>query len=152
MKKFIIKTAVFLAVFVASLFVFSKIMNKDHDNLTMEMAEASLPVVTMERNGIPYNRLFGYTEQRDVKFHRETVAVLGENRSSEILVDTYGSRVNGISMQVRSLDGSRLIEDSPVTDYQETDGLIRAGIALKDLIERDKEYSLTLVLELAEKL
>ena len=150
MKKFIIKTAVFLAVFVASLFVFSKIMNQDHDNLTMEMAQATLPVVTMERNGIPYNRLFGYTEQRDVKFHRETVAVLGENRSSEILVDTYGSQVSGISMQVRSLDGSRLIEDSPVTDYQETDGLIRADIALKDLIERDKEYSLTLVLELAD--
>lgn len=150
MKKFIIKTAVFLAVFVASLFVFSKIMNQDHDNLTMEMAQATLPVVTMEINGIPYNRLFGYTEQRDVKFHRETVAVLGENRSSEILVDTYGSQVSGISMQVRSLDGSRLIEDSPVTDYQETDGFIRAGIALKDLIERDKEYSLTLVLELAD--
>ena len=150
MKKFLIKTAVFLAVFVVSLFVFSKIMNQDHDNLTMEMGEATLPVVTMERNGIAYNRLFGYTEQRDVKFHRDTVAVLGENRSSEILVDTYGSPVTGIAMQVRSLDGSRLIEDSPVTDYQEADGLIRANIALKDLIERDKEYSLTLVLELAD--
>ena len=150
MKKFIIKTAVFLLVFVASLFVFSKIMNQDHDNLTMEMAEATLPVVTMERNGIAYNRLFGYTGQRDVKFHRETVAVLEEDRSSDIVVDTYGSQVTGISMQVRSLDGSRLIEDSSVTDYQESEGLIRAHISLKDLIERDKEYSLTLVLELAD--
>ena len=150
MKKFIIKTAVFLMVFVGAVFVFSKIMNQDQDNLTMEMAEASLPVVTMEREGIAYNRLVGYTAPRDVKFHRETVAVLGENRNSEIRVETYGSQVNGISMQVRSLDGGRLIEDSPLTDYQETDGLIRADIALKDLIERDKEYSLTLVLELAD--
>ena len=150
MKKFLIKTAVFLVVFLASVFVFSRIMNQDHDNLTMEMAEATLPVVTMERNGIAYNRLFGYTSQRDVKFHRETVAVLGENRSSEILVDTYGTEVSGISMQVRSRDGSRLIEDSPVTDFQESEGVIRANISLKDLIERGQEYSLTLVLELTD--
>lgn len=37
MKKSILKLAVFLAVFVLAFFIVGKIMNKDHDNLTMDL-------------------------------------------------------------------------------------------------------------------
>lgn len=150
MKKILIKSLVFVIVFIVSLLVAAKIMNKDHDNLTMEVAPATLPVVTMERNGIEYNRLYGYKEAQDVKFQRDTITVLDENRSSDIRVDTYDREIAGISIQVRSSDGSRLIEDSPVTEHRQSHGRVLARIALKDLIEPDTEYSLTLCLELAD--
>lgn len=148
MKKFLIKAIVFAMVFVASLFIISKIMNKGHDNLTMEMAPATLPVITMERGGMKYNQLHGYTQARDVAFQRDALTVLDERRSSGIVVDAYEQEITGISMQVRSVDGSRLIEDSPVTDYRQRGDQISAEISLKDLIEEDTEYSLTLILEL----
>ncbi len=47
MKKVLIKTIVFLAVFVVSLLVTGKMMNQGNENLTMEMSEAALPVITM---------------------------------------------------------------------------------------------------------
>ncbi len=148
MKKTIIKVSVFILVFVASLTVGSNIMNKGHNNMTMEMGEASLPVVTMSRNGTDYNRMFGYTQTVATALQRDTITVLGENRDAGFCVKTYGRDVTAISMEVRSLDGSRLIEDTPITEYRTGKDTIYGDIALKDLIEKNTEYSLAFVLEL----
>lgn len=150
MKKTIIKALVFVLVFVAALLISSRIMNKDHNNLTMEMAPASLPVVTMKYEGGAYNRLFGHLEAMDTAFMRDTVTVLGENRNVDFEVDTYGRDVEGISVEVRNIDGSRLIEDTAITEYQAADGVLSGKIQLKDLIERDTEYSLAVVLEMED--
>lgn len=148
MKKKIVKTAVFILVFIVALIVGSNIMNKDHNNMTMEMAASSFPVITMKEDGSNYNRLYGYSGTSDTAFQRDTVTVLGENRDTQFVVDTYGREVTDISIEVRSIDGSRLIEDTPVTPSRQQDNLIYAAVALKDLIEKDTEYSLAIVLKL----
>ncbi len=148
MKKTIIKSAVFVMVFIVALIVGSKIMNKDHNNMTMEMAAASYPVITMGENGTNYNQLFGYSGTSDTAFQRDTVTVLGENRNTVFVVDAYGREITGISMEVRSIDGTRLIEDTPIELPQTYNEQMRVNITLKDLIEKDTEYSLAIVLEL----
>lgn len=148
MKKTLLKAFVFFVVFIVSIVIIANIMNKDHNNMTMEMASATLPIITMEYDGISYNQLHGYAEPMEVAFQRDNVTVLGESRDSGIIIDTYGREITGISMQVRSVDGSRLIEDTELTDYVQKDGKVRTDIALKDLIEEDTEYSLTLILEM----
>lgn len=150
MKKTVIKISVFVATFLVSLVIVSKIMNKGHNNLTMELAPATYPVVMMEKNGVSYNELHGYKNPMDTSFQRDTITVLGENRSTNFSVDTYGREVTGISIEVRSTDGSRLIEDSSVTDYAIKGDKISGTISLKDLIEKDTEYSLAVILHLDE--
>lgn len=148
MKKTIIKVSVFVVSFLASLLIIGSIMNKGHNNLTMEMAPAGFPIITMERDGIRYNELHGYKEPMETAFQRDTITVLGENRNTDFVIDTYGRQVTGISVQVRNVDGSRLIEDTPVTNYRSEKGTIYGTVSLKDLIEKDTDYSMTLVLEL----
>lgn len=148
MKKGILKALMFAATFVLALVVISRIMNQGHDNLTMEMAPASFPLVTMEMDGVEYNQLHGYRNPMDETFQRDTVTVLGESRNTDFMVDTYGRDVTGISIQVRSADGSRLIEDTELTEYHMERDRIRGSIALKDLIEKDTDYTLVIVLEL----
>lgn len=150
MKKSVIKLCVFFIVFVASLFAVSMLMNKGHDNLTMEMAPASLPLVTMEVDGTAYNQLHGYSEAMNVAFQRDNVTVLGEGRNVDFSVDTYGEEVMGISIEVRSVDGARLIENTDVKWLWTGKEEIRGSIVLKDLIERDEEYSLSILLELGD--
>ena len=150
MKKGIIKITVFIATFVLALIIIGKIMNKGHDNLTVEMSSASLPLITMQIDGTEYNRLHGYVQAMDVAFQRDTVSVLGEDRDAQFFVDTYGENVTGISIEVRNTDGSRLIENTEITDYRTTKNRIYGKIMLKDLIEQDTEYSLAIVLELDE--
>lgn len=148
MKKSVIKLLVFLVTFVAALFIIGRAMNKDHDNLTMEMSPATFPLITMELDGVEYNQLHGYSEPMDVAFQRDTVTVLGESREAGFVIDTYGREITGVAIEVRSADGSRLIEDTEITDLQKQGDRIRGRVALKDLIEKDTDYSLAFLLEL----
>ena len=148
MKKTIIKVSVFLLTFVISVLVISSVMNKGHNNLTMEMTPATFPVITMEWEGIEYNQLHGYNEPMDTAFQRDAVTVLGESRNTNFVIETYGREVTGVSVQVRSMDGSRLIEDTTITNYYYDNGMIYGSVALKDLIEKDTDYCMALVLEL----
>ena len=148
MKKGIAKLVVFGAVFLLTLIIVGRLMNKDHDNLTMEMAGATLPVVTMKYQEREYNALHGYTTAVDHAFQRETVTVLGESREAGFVVDTYGQNVTAMSIEVRSADGSRLIENTELQNYEIGRNRIEGMISLKDLIDRDEEYSLTIKVEL----
>lgn len=150
MKRSVIKLAVFFATFLLALFIIGRIMNKDHDNLTMEMAPATFPLVTMEMNGTEYNQLHGCSERMDVAFQRDTVTVLGESRETGFVIDTYGRNVTGVLIELRSADGSRLIEDTTIEELEKQGDRIRGTVSLKDLIEKDTEYSLTILLELDE--
>lgn len=196
MKKTIIKMTFFIVVFIVSLVAISKIMNRGNENLTMEMAPATLPVVTMlaktdvseadagrkrlegfgpaietgkeaEIGMIPYaetiayNQLQGYCKAMDTAYQRETITQLGAAREAYFVVDTFGATINNISIEVRSTDGSRLVEATQVTDRMNgnaglgaaignRDATINCSISLKDLIEKDREYILVILLDTEE--
>lgn len=147
MKRSIIKLAVFIAVFIAALFIVGKIMNQGHDNLTMEMAPATFPLITMEMDGVAYNQLHGYKNPMDVSFQRDTVTALGERRNTDFRIDTYGRMIDSITIEVRNADGSRLIENTELSEYTQHGNVISGTIALKDLIDRDTEYSMAILLD-----
>lgn len=147
MKKGIIKLAVFTAAFVIALLIVGRLMNQGHDNLTMEMAPATLPLISMELNGVAYNQLHGYRNAMDVSFQRDTVTSLGERRNTDFRIDTYGRSIDGVAIEVRSADGSRLIENTELSDYTQRGNVIRGTIALKDLIDKDVEYSLAILVD-----
>lgn len=147
MKKTIIKGAVIGVAFFAALVIISQMLNQGNNDLTVEMAPASYPLVYMETDGKPYNCLHGYQKAMDTSFERENITVLGVNRNTGIVVETYGLAIQEISYEVRSVDGERLIESTKITGYQETDNRIEAQIALKDLIEEETEYSLVILIK-----
>ncbi len=56
-------------------------------------------------------------------------------------IDKYGNTIDELTFEVRSIDGTRLVEKTKVTDYQENDKSISASITIKDLIEQNTEYN-----------
>lgn len=142
MKKAILKGVVFGLTFFVAVLVISRIMNKGNHDLTVEMSPATLPVVYMGTNGIAYNELHGYTQVMNTAYMRENITALNEARTTEFTIDTYGQLINDISFEVRSVDGERLIEDTPVTEYTERGNQITGKITVKDLIEKNTEYAL----------
>lgn len=150
MKKALLKMIVFALTFVLAVIIFSKLRNTGHDNLTVEMSPATLPLVTMEYEGTPYNQLHGYVREMNVTLISDCVTALDETRGVKVSVDTFGQTVSQASYALRSIDGKRLIEDTRVEEYEETESGLAFRIVLKDLIERDREYSLTLTLTLGD--
>jgi hypothetical protein len=147
MKKVIGKVIACIAVFIISLFVSSSIYNKGNAETTKSMPEASLPLVHISTNGISYNYLHGLKQDMDGSFFRDTITPLGEGRTLDFVIDKYGNTIDKISFEVRSIDGTRLVESTNVNNYKDSGDSISATVTIKDLIEEGTEYNWILILE-----
>ncbi len=146
MKKLLIKSGVFILTFVLTLMVVGKFMNQGNNDMTMKMGPATLPIVTFFQGDITINELHGHTEKKDVASMASNIVQLGENREVSFQIEKYDNFMTEVSLEVRSCDGTRLIEKIEFTEYQEDGEYIRVDAALKDLLKEDEEYALVVVL------
>lgn len=151
MKKVIAKVITCIVVFIITLFVSSSIYNKSNQEMTANMAQASLPLVHISTNGISFNYLHGLKQEMDGSFFRDTITPLGDGRTLSFVIDKYDNKIGKISFEVRSIDGTRLVESTRVNDYKEDEDSIRATVTIKDLIETGTEYNWILMLEVGDE-
>lgn len=142
MKRAIIKGVLLGAVFAAALMILSTVMNQGNTDMTTEMGEATYPVLSMSIGTHRVGSLHGYAQAMDCAYLRDNLYPVGEDRKIDVQMETYERKIGEIAFEVRSLDGKRLVESTPVTAYEEKDNVISFEIILKDLIENDTEYML----------
>ena len=151
MKRIIIKIAVCVCVFFLTVIVSSDIYNKSNEEMTAKMSQATLPLVYMNESGITYNTLYGLKQEMNGSFFRDTITPLGNGRALSFKIDKYGNKIDKIMFEVRSIDGTRLVESTQITNYKEDESQIRANITIKDLIESNKEYNWILLLNIGDE-
>ena len=108
MRKGTIKAAVLAAVFIGAVLIFGRFMNDTNEDLTTEMKEATLPVITMYQGDQELNELHGYVTEMDAAYMRDTITPVGEDRKLPIVLQTNQTAVDTISYEIRSLDATRL--------------------------------------------
>ena len=146
MRKSIIKSTVVVIVFFAALFIIGNVMNKGNADMTTEMEAATYPVVSVNYGGFQINKMHGYRDVMEVDQMRECITPLAAGRKMQLTIDTYGNRIGGLRFEVRSVDGSRLIENTEMEGYEQSGDEIRVSFGIKDLIENNQEYLFVLVL------
>ena len=140
MRKGTIKAAVLAAVFIGAVLIFGRFMNDTNEDLTTEMKEATLPVITMYQGDQELNELHGYVTEMDAAYMRDTITPVGEDRKLPIVIQTNQTAVDTISYEIRSLDATRLIANADVTSYEERSGKITADLQIQNLLEEGEEY------------
>ncbi len=148
MKKVIIKGSIVVIVFFAALFITSGIMNKGNTDMTMEMGKASFPVMWVNYGGYRINEMHGYETAMDLSQMRESITPLASGRKVSLEINPYGEQISQIAFEVRSLEGSRLIENTVIEEFEQDEDKIKVTFAPKDLIESDQEYALVILLTL----
>ena len=146
MRKSIIKSTIVVVVFFSALFIIGNVMNKGNADMTTEMEAATYPVVSVNYGGFQINKMHGYRDVMEVDQMRECITPLAAGRKMQLTIDTYGKRIGGLRFEVRSVDGSRLIENTEVEGYEQSGDEIRVSFGIKDLIENNQEYLFVLVL------
>ncbi len=144
MKKGMIKLLVLAGVFLLGVIVFGELTNHSNEDLTTEMADATLPVVSFfmkgEGENQEVNELRGYTKEMQSVYMRDAITTVSSDRLLPLQVQTYDTKIDEISYEIRSLDASRLIADSKVEDYEEKKGRIKAELTIQNLLEENEEY------------
>lgn len=153
MKKGIIKSLVLIMVFCVGIIVFGQMTNHTNEDLTTEMADATLPVISLymksaqESGWQEINELHGYTMEMEAVYMRDSITPVNKERILPIEIQTYDAEIEGISYEIRSMNMDRLIADAQVEEYDETKGLIQAKLAIQNLLDENEEYILIIELQ-----
>ena len=147
MSKKIIKPIVLVLVFLVTLVGLSLFTGTNQVNLTEEMAEATLPVICLQKEDVVINEMFGYRGEMDATSIRDTITPLSSDMVLPVTIQTFQNHVEEISYEVRTMDMERLLEETQVSGYQEKEGKISTQLQIQNLIEKDQEYRLIITLE-----
>ena len=94
MKKYIIKIAVCILVFLCTLFISSSLYNQGNEDMTTTMEQASLPIVHITNGNISFNTLYGYRQDMDGRLLRDTITPLETGRSLSFSIEKYENEIN----------------------------------------------------------
>lgn len=151
MRKNIIKIIILVFIFVMAIYSLSTHKKPETvKETTFTMSEVRLPMIYLTTADNKINPLHGYTLDMEANYMRDTITPLDENRVLNIEIDEYLSEVKEISYEVRSLDTTRLVEETKVTDFEKNNSIIYAQLNIKNLLEKGKEYILIIQLKLAD--
>lgn len=152
MGKWIKKLIVLVLIFIAAIGVFIWMARENESERTYTvMSEASLPVMQLRYQSWVVNELRGYSVKMDGSSIRDNLYPLGEDCVIPIQINISGREVKEIGYEVRSLDGTHLIEEKRTKELsKQSEGVYSAEIKLMDLLERDEEYQVMFTVCLAD--
>lgn len=142
MNKALRQFLILVVVFIAGLFVFSKLTNHETKDLTTDMAEATLPVVYFVKDGQTVNELHGYAGEMDAASMRDTITPVDAEGILPIQIDSYGNQIKSVSYEVRSLDTTRLVQQSEAGNVSATEDTATADLQIQNLLSPGEEYLL----------
>lgn len=145
------KVAALAGAFILTVVIAGLINRSSSRDTTERMAEASLPIVSLYYEDQQINELHGHTAQMNAVYMRDSITPLEKNRRLPIRVDTYGTKVDTLSYEIRSMDMERLVAEGEVRDYTVEDGELTADIQIQNIIEEGKEYLFILTLGTGSK-
>lgn len=153
-KKNLIKAGILSLIFVVALgsyFLWNYFNTEKEFTVYTSMEEPSLPLVYASAYDLQINMMHGYVQDMGNAAAEDCIAVLPQNRKLELRVVNYGNTIAGISYEIRNLDLSHFIENTAVEVPEGTEEAFTVTLPIQNMIEKDKQYLLSLKLEMGEQ-
>ena len=142
MKKGLLKAGVLLLLFAAALGGTAALINREKIVGTRQMEEVSLPILYMEVSDTKVNPMYGYANEMEEQYMRDSLTPLPTDRSLTMVMDPKNASVKTVSYRVSTADGTEVVETSKISKLKKTDGEIRADFQLETPILMNQEYTL----------
>ncbi len=148
---------ILLAVFFGALYYFSGnylvVRSFELSTDTTEMAEATLPNISLVVEDEEINRLYGYTSNLDWELNRETITPLGTNKSFIVRIEENEMTVRRLKYELFDVTSGSLLDSgtiSALTSEKEVKGgekpVKTAKIKLNAELNEGAEYSVKITL------
>lgn len=151
MKKIIIKIITILLAFFAGIYYMGFLYNKGNLDMTSHMAEATLPVLYFSYDDQLTDPVYGYTKSIDPSCLRDGILPLDEDRTLQLLFETYNTKIKAVTFEVRSADTERLIQNGEPENLTKSGQSVEGTVKIKDLLEDGQEYLLILHVDLENR-
>lgn len=147
MKKTLKKAMILAVIFIAAVilyFVLNKGNRDQGGNVYAAMEEATLPVAYVSMYGREMNCMRGYRQDMGQVTARDSLTILPEDRALSVRIADYDGAILGIRYEIRSLDLQRLVENTRLESWEQTEDGVTAVLPIQNLLTKEREYLLRL--------
>nr|MCR4831657.1 hypothetical protein [Pseudobutyrivibrio sp.] len=148
--KILRRAGILFTIFIAAVVFFEIITNISESKEVSAQATPTLPIVTINYLGDANTELHGYVTEMDPAYMRDAIIPLDLERTVSLSIDTKKYKVDSLSYEIRSLDTQRNISNNDL-DYVDNNGILEASFQAENLIDKNEEYLLVIILTSGEK-
>ena len=147
MRKLLGRLLILLLVFLGSVTVTAFLLNSETTDDRSDMNAPSFPEVMVDFGGRLANRMCGYAQPMQADFMRDSVTPLDTTKSLKFMINPYDTEVSSLSYEIRTSDGSKVMENRKVKNLGTEDSYLSADIAISSDLRLNQEYSMQIMLE-----
>ena len=111
MKKVLAKILILFFIFAAGGTATALLLNSQSTDDRSDLNEATLPEVMIDMNGTLVNRMYGYAQPMQADFTRDSVTPLDTSKTLSFVINPYDAEVSSFSYEIRTSDGSKVLEN-----------------------------------------
>lgn len=135
---------ILLCIFVGTILVVNRIDNNGIEEVSVEMEQATLPIVYVRYHDGFINTLHGYTGKVDTTYFRDTITPMDYGQTVELWADQGSDTYSSYEYELRSQYQGDLIENGEVTTFDHAEGYDKISITFRTKLEELQEYVLVL--------
>ena len=126
------------------------LLNNETTDNRSDMNNPTLPEVMVDFGGTLSNLMHGYRQPMQADFVRECVTPLDTAKTLSIVIDPHESEVESLSYEIRSSDGTKVIENQRIGSLEAQENYLRAEIQINSGLLMNQEYSMQITLDTDE--
>ena len=150
MLKFLRKFLILLVVFVLGVAGTAFLMNNETTDDRSDMNNPTLPEVMVDFGGNLSNRMYGYKQKMQADYVRDCVTPLDTTKTLSLVVNPYDAKVKSLSYEIRTSDGSKVLENRKIKSLKSSENSLRTDIEITSPLLMNQEYSLQILLDTDE--
>ncbi len=135
------------AVFLFGMAGTALLLNSVSTDNRSDMNSPVLPEVMVKIGDTYMNRMYGYTEVMQADFTRQSVTPLDTGKQLVFAVNPYETVVNSLSYEIRTSDGSKVIENRKIKNLDQGESYLEASVQIESDLRMNQEYSMQISLD-----
>lgn len=150
MKRILKKAGILLLVFLLGTAGTALLLNSESTDNRSDFNDAVFPEVMVDMNDTLINRMYGYAKPMQADFTRDSVTPLDTSKKLTFKVNPYDSEVKSFSYEIRTSDGSKVLENKKIKNLVKEDQYLSVDVEIGSDLRMNQEYSMQIALELDE--
>lgn len=153
MKRILRRILLLVVLFVLGVAGTAFLLNSETTDDRSDMNNATFPEVMVEYGGTQCNRMYGYAQKMQADFTRDSITPLDTTRQLTFAVNPYDTKVESLSYEIRTSDGSKVLENKKVKNLKQSkaDKMLRATVEITSDLRMNQEYSMQITLETGKR-
>ena len=146
-KKALLKILILVCVFIVGVAGTALLLNSVSTDDRSELNDATFPEVMIDMDGTLVNRMYGYATAMQADFTRDSVTPLDTTKQLTFVVNPYASEVTGFSYEIRTSDGSKVLENKKIKAFEQDGENLKVSVEIGSDLRVNQEYSMQISLD-----